>query len=119
MVFNISVFESPSIKIHTDITDQCEFSGLLFSTSAFHRLCGRSIDDFENFSEFQILPSGEFIVKTSEVMIQFTAVEFTEKSTFSMTWWSTSRNFLSKNALKSVCIQVYCIYPMEISYITV
>ena len=101
MVFNISLFESPSIKIHTDIADQCEFSGVLLSASAFRRLCAKSIVDFENFSEFQILPSGEFKVKTSEVMIQFTAVEFTEKSTFSMTWWSTSRKYLSKNALKT------------------
>ena len=85
MVFNISIFEKPFIKIHTDITNQCEFPGVLFSTSAFRRLCARSIDDFENFSQFQKLLSGEFIVKTSEIMIQFTAVEFTAKSSFSMT----------------------------------
>ena len=101
MVFNMSVFESPSIKVHTDIKDQCEFSGVLLSAPAFRRLCARSIDDFENFSEFQVLPSGEFIVKTSDVMIQFSAVEFTAKSSFSMTWWSTSRKYLSKNALKT------------------
>ena len=99
MVFNISIFENPSIKIHTDIADQCEFSGVLFSASALRRRCARSIDDFDYFSEFQKLPSGEFMVKTSEIMIQFTAVEFTAKSLFSITWWSTSRKYLPKNAL--------------------